>query len=167
MTAGGIVPDPSIPLIFPQLGNLYQTLSPWAEAALRVTAGLALIPHGLRNTFGMFPSTGVRAHNLNELAKQLDVVLQFSNVVHLAGTEQIVGTSMVARVENGPEVVSASLSTRDLTVCCNEEPIPPDRPLCLFKCADKGSAQVGDVVTFTLRYSNVGGRPIRSCSVKR
>jgi putative oxidoreductase len=26
----------------------------------------------LRNTFGLFPSTGVRAHNLTELAKQLD-----------------------------------------------------------------------------------------------
>ncbi len=86
-------------------------------------------------------------------------------MINLAGTEQIVGTSMVARVENGPEIVSATLSTRNLTVCCNEEPIPPDRPLCLFKCADKGSAQVGDVVTFTLRYSNVGGRPITDVAV--
>ena len=33
---------------------------------------LALVPHGLRNTFGMFPNTGVRAHNLTELAAQLD-----------------------------------------------------------------------------------------------
>jgi putative oxidoreductase len=64
--------DPLTPLIFPQLGNLYETLFPWAEAALRAVVGLALVPHGLRNTFGMFPSTGVRAHNLTELAKQLD-----------------------------------------------------------------------------------------------
>jgi len=66
------MPDPSTPLFFPQLGNLYQILSPWSEAALRAVVGLALVPHGLRNTFGMFPSTGVRAHNLTELAKQLD-----------------------------------------------------------------------------------------------
>jgi putative oxidoreductase len=59
-------------LIFPQLGPLYQALSPWAEALLRAVVGLALVPHGLRNTFGLFPSTGVRAHNLTELAKQLD-----------------------------------------------------------------------------------------------
>jgi putative oxidoreductase len=34
--------------------------------------GLALVPHGLRNTFGLWPSTGVRSHNLAELAQQLD-----------------------------------------------------------------------------------------------
>src|SRR5437667_6198965 len=63
--------DPT-PLLFPSLGSLYQMLAPWAEAGLRVTVGLALVPHGLRNTFGMFATTGVRAHNLAELAGQLD-----------------------------------------------------------------------------------------------
>jgi putative oxidoreductase len=60
------------PLFFPALGSIYQTLAPWTEAALRVVVGLALVPHGLRNTFGLFPSTGVRSHNLTELAQQLD-----------------------------------------------------------------------------------------------
>jgi putative oxidoreductase len=60
------------PLIFPALGNFYQTLAPWAEALLRVAVGLALVPHGLRNTFGFFPTTGVRSRNLAELAAQLD-----------------------------------------------------------------------------------------------
>ena len=60
------------PLLFPQLGQLYHALAPWAEALLRVVVGLALVPHGLRNTFGMWPSTGVRSHNLTELAQQLD-----------------------------------------------------------------------------------------------
>ena len=60
------------PLIIPQLGHLYHALAPWAEALLRVVVGLALVPHGLRNTFGMWPSTGVRSHNLTELAQQLD-----------------------------------------------------------------------------------------------
>jgi putative oxidoreductase len=64
--------DTSTSLIFPQLGHIYQALAPWAEALLRVGVGLALVPHGLRNTFGMFPNTGVRANNLSELAKQLD-----------------------------------------------------------------------------------------------
>ena len=48
--------DQSTPLIFPALGTLYQTLAPWAEALLRAVVGLAL----------------VRAHNLTELAQQLD-----------------------------------------------------------------------------------------------
>jgi len=60
------------PLIIPQLGHLYLSLGPWAEALLRVVVGLALVPHGLRNTFGLWPSTGVRSHNLTELAHQLD-----------------------------------------------------------------------------------------------
>lgn len=60
------------PLFFPALGGLYHSLAPWTEALLRAFVGLALVPHGLRNTFGMWPSTGVRSHNLTELAQQLD-----------------------------------------------------------------------------------------------
>jgi putative oxidoreductase len=45
---------------------------PFADALLRVAVGLALVPHGLRNTFGFFPNTGVRVFNLTDLAKQLD-----------------------------------------------------------------------------------------------
>jgi len=54
------------------LSSLYQSLAPFADALLRVAVGLALVPHGLRNTFGFFPNTGVRAHNITELAQQLD-----------------------------------------------------------------------------------------------
>src|SRR5262249_16017356 len=68
----GAMLDPSASPIFPSLGPLYQALAPWAEALLRVACGLALIPHALRNTFGFFPKTGVRSHNLTELAAQLD-----------------------------------------------------------------------------------------------
>src|SRR5262249_45282332 len=63
---------PETQLIIPQLGHVYQAVSPYAEALLRVVVGLALLPHGLRTTFGMFASTGVLAHNLKELAQQLD-----------------------------------------------------------------------------------------------
>jgi putative oxidoreductase len=54
------------------LSAIDQTLLPFADALLRAAVGLALVPHGLRNTFGFFPNTGVRAHNLTDLAKQLD-----------------------------------------------------------------------------------------------
>jgi putative oxidoreductase len=54
------------------LQTLLQTLSPFAYALLRAAVGLALVPHGLRNTFGFFPDTGVRALNLKALAAQLD-----------------------------------------------------------------------------------------------
>jgi putative oxidoreductase len=54
------------------VSGLAQLLSPWAEALLRAAVGLALVPHGLRNTFGLFRNTGQPAHNLAMLAEQLD-----------------------------------------------------------------------------------------------
>jgi len=56
----------------PALGALYQTLAPLTEALLRIVVGLALVPHGLRNTFGCFPSTGQPLRNLRMLADYLD-----------------------------------------------------------------------------------------------
>jgi putative oxidoreductase len=64
--------DPSTPLFFPALGGIYHSFAPWTEALLRLSVGLALVPHGLRNTFGLFPTTGVRSHSIAELAAQLD-----------------------------------------------------------------------------------------------
>ena len=46
--------------------------APFADALLRVAVGLALVPHGLRNTFGFFPNTGAQALDLAVLAKYLD-----------------------------------------------------------------------------------------------
>jgi uncharacterized repeat protein (TIGR01451 family) len=99
------------------------------------------------------------------LVKQIQLARELSVMEHLAGTENVIRTSIVARVKGGPEVVTAMVTTRDLTVCCHEAPCPPDKPLALTKCADRGSAQVGDVVTFSLRYSNQGGRPMTDVAV--
>src|SRR5215211_7530531 len=60
------------PLVFPQLGPIYQALLPWAEALLRAVVGVTLVPHGLRSTFGMFPLTGAHSHNLTEFANELN-----------------------------------------------------------------------------------------------
>lgn len=62
----------STPYISVELGALYELLAPWAEAALRATVGLAMVPHALRNTFGLFADTGAPSHNLTQLAAQLD-----------------------------------------------------------------------------------------------
>jgi uncharacterized repeat protein (TIGR01451 family) len=96
-----------------------------------------------------------------ELAKEL------SELVKVGGVEQVVTTAAVARVEGGPEVVSGELETRDLTVACNEapQPLPPDKPLALYKWADRQAAQAGDIVTFNLKYSNRGGRPLVDVAV--
>jgi putative oxidoreductase len=64
--------DDATPLIFPQLGPIYQALFPWAEMLLRAAVGLTLVPHGLRSAFGMFPSTGGQSHNMTEFVDELE-----------------------------------------------------------------------------------------------
>jgi putative oxidoreductase len=65
------MPDPT-PLIAPGLATAYSALAPLAEALLRVVVGFALVPHGLRMTFGWFAGTGLKVDSLKALAKQLD-----------------------------------------------------------------------------------------------
>ena len=52
------------PLLWPQLGPLYQAATPIAETLIRVVVSLALVPHALRFTFGLFPNSGTRALSL-------------------------------------------------------------------------------------------------------
>jgi uncharacterized repeat protein (TIGR01451 family) len=100
------------------------------------------------------------------LLKGTKLVADLSAVKGPAAMDSSVGTAVIARVKGGPQVVEGVLTLRDLTVCCCEPcPIPPDKPLALIKCADKGCAQVGDVITFSLKYTNVGGRPLTDVAV--
>jgi uncharacterized repeat protein (TIGR01451 family) len=100
------------------------------------------------------------------LQRQVELAATLDQPVGVGVLEQRTGTAAVARVEGGTEVVSSTLETRDFTICCNEPcPVPPDRPLLLIKCADRDAAKPGDVVTFILRYSNHGGRPLTDVAV--
>src|SRR5579871_2596430 len=65
------MPDPT-PLIAPGLASAYGALAPVAEALLRAVVGFALVPHGLRMTFGCFAGTGLKVDSLKALAAQLD-----------------------------------------------------------------------------------------------
>lgn len=98
------------------------------------------------------------------LLKQLEWALELSRVEGVKEYDQTAGTAVAARVQGGPEVLKATVVTRDFTVCCGE-PSVPEGPLVLFKCADRPAAKVGDVVTFTLRYANHGGRPLTDVAV--
>jgi uncharacterized repeat protein (TIGR01451 family) len=82
----------------------------------------------------------------------------------VAKVEQLEGTAVVGRVEGLKQLTSA-VATLDLTMCCCECPRVPDAPLTLCKWADAQCAQIGDVVTFYLKYSNHGGRAITDVAV--
>lgn len=58
--------------MFSHLGGFYQVVDPLAEALLRVCVGLALVPHGLRMTFGFFSNTGQPLQDIGVLADYLD-----------------------------------------------------------------------------------------------
>ena len=52
--------------------DILAALGPVTEALLRIAVGAALIPHGLRMTFGFFPNTGQPLRNTRMLADYLD-----------------------------------------------------------------------------------------------
>jgi uncharacterized repeat protein (TIGR01451 family) len=100
------------------------------------------------------------------LKRQIKAALALSGAERVSGFENFSGTAVVGRVIGGPEVVRATAETHDLTtVCCKEPPTAPEKPLVLIKWADRECAQVGDVVTFFLRYSNQGCKPITDVAV--
>jgi uncharacterized repeat protein (TIGR01451 family) len=99
------------------------------------------------------------------LVKQMELARELSGRESVQGSASVTATNVVGRIEAGARMVEAVAETRDLTVCCNEVPCPPDKPLVLIKCADRQAAQVGDVVTFVLKYSNHGGQPIADVAV--
>ena len=45
----------------PAFGAIYDTLSPFAEPLVRITAGLMLAPHGAQKLFGWFGGYGIEA----------------------------------------------------------------------------------------------------------
>ncbi len=99
------------------------------------------------------------------LAKQMEFALDVISQKRPSGVEQVAGPAVVGRVEGGPIVIKAIAEIRDYTCICNEEARLPDKPLTLCKWADRQSAQPGDIVTFTLRYTNQGGRPMTDIAV--
>lgn len=99
------------------------------------------------------------------LARQLEVAHKLGDHAGTLGVGQVEnGPAVVGRVE-GLHVTSGALATRDLTIACNELPQVPEKPLVLFKWVDKQAAQIGDIVTFHLKYSNHGGKPITDVAV--
>jgi putative oxidoreductase len=66
------MPEQATTLIVPGLAGFYAVFAPIAEALLRVVVGLALVPHGLRMTFGLFAGGGFKVTSMRMLAKQLD-----------------------------------------------------------------------------------------------
>lgn len=72
------------------------------------------------------------------------------------------GTVAYAQVE-GLELYANIYGPRGVTSTCKtpEEVEVPEAPLLLIKWPDRYGATLGDVITFTLKYTNRGARPMR------
>jgi uncharacterized repeat protein (TIGR01451 family) len=76
----------------------------------------------------------------------------------LAGLERIEGLAATASVEGlrfMATVIEAASATQVSNAC------RPDQPLVITKYADPKAPNVGDVVTFVIKYENYGAKPIR------
>lgn len=125
-----------------------------------------LAPAGYEASVGPAGSANVVAQELLR-AKQGGVELrQSEQLVAVRGRERASG--MAAPVGTVP--VSQILGHAVVMGVVHEETVvgalekkicpPPERPLVLCKTVDKQGVQIGDAVTFSLKFTNSGGQPI-------
>jgi uncharacterized repeat protein (TIGR01451 family) len=111
----------------------------------------------------------LRGHELmaarygERVAQQEEQTLLLAGRQRPSGIENVVRAEVTGRLE-GPGVVVSAQETGSVTGAL-EPPPPPEKPLVLCKSADRQAAQVGDIITFTLRYTNSGGQPITDVAV--
>jgi uncharacterized repeat protein (TIGR01451 family) len=88
-----------------------------------------------------------------------------ANRMKPSGTQFTVGTAITGDV-NGLQVSSVLLATNTLDGSCPPPTSPaPERPLRIIKWPDKKGCNVGELVMFSLRYTNHGSQPITNLVV--
>jgi uncharacterized repeat protein (TIGR01451 family) len=66
---------------------------------------------------------------------------------------------------NELKTITTLQEVRDFMACCNDKIEVPAKPLQLCKWAEQKEYHIGDIVTFHLKYSNLGGKPITDVAV--
>jgi uncharacterized repeat protein (TIGR01451 family) len=92
--------------------------------------------------------------------RQIEELVAVKDSQRASENEGVQGTFSVAQFEG---LVVGIGHMKDISVVGIYPPArqpQPDRPLVLCKLADRQTARVGDVITFTLKYTNQGGHPI-------
>jgi uncharacterized repeat protein (TIGR01451 family) len=86
--------------------------------------------------------------------------------MRLSGTFNTLGTSVTGRVQ-GLQIKSTLRSTEsmDAVAAGPKQLEPEDGPLLIIKWPDKTCVNVGEIVTFYLKYSNTGAQPITNVVV--
>src|SRR5262249_21375429 len=77
---------------------------------------------------------------------------------------ETIGTAIIGRVA-GVVVIGNVYAVKSMEAACQLGPEVPEGPLIIIKWPDRYCALIGDIVTFTLKYTNTGGRPITNVIV--
>jgi uncharacterized repeat protein (TIGR01451 family) len=100
------------------------------------------------------------------ITARMDLARELSRRATTESTGSIQSGAQVVGQVRGVNVYANVQEVHEFTAACNKPPVVAlDRPLILQKCTDVTAAKVGDVVTFYLKYSNVGGQPISDIAV--
>jgi uncharacterized repeat protein (TIGR01451 family) len=102
----------------------------------------------------------VRSRERSDVAQQNEQLHALASRARPSGSEIFVGTKDYAQFQGGAAVFGFIEGQAVIGAIIKPPEERPDLPLVLCKSADRNSAQVGDVITFTLKYSNVGGKLI-------
>jgi uncharacterized repeat protein (TIGR01451 family) len=99
-----------------------------------------------------------------ELRKQIEVAYKLSARENVRDAVGVEGPAVVGR-SSGLDLRASLQEVRDFMACCNDKIDVPEKPLQLCKWAEQKEYRIGDVVTFHLKYSNLGGKPITDVAV--
>jgi len=80
-------------------------------------------------------------------------------------TQELITLAITEHVRGNVELVGRMAGQTIVGTLIKQAPPPPERPLVLQKWADRQSGQIGDLVTFYLRFSNRGGQPITDVAI--
>jgi uncharacterized repeat protein (TIGR01451 family) len=99
------------------------------------------------------------------LVRQVQLAVELSRLDAVQGVVGTQGTQVIGIATGLGQVIGTLETCEVVYLCVQDRPELPAKPLQLLKWVSTHTAQIGDVVTFYIKYSNVGGRPIRDIAV--
>jgi len=120
----------------------------------------------VNNTIGQQATNGANGQVALQQQGQLQRTDGVNTLLRLSSLFHMSGTSVTGRVQ-GVEIKTITRYTESVGAICLGPMTPEaaDGPLHIIKWPDKECVNVGDIVTFYLKYSNTGGQPITNVVV--
>jgi uncharacterized repeat protein (TIGR01451 family) len=149
-----VTPSNPVCIFAPRFGFIRAEIAPagYSGVATPVGAGGVVVQAGLESRWPPL------------LTRQTEVMWAATGTVRPSGIQATEGVHFVNEYEGLALAVGRMNGASVVGICKKPEEQPP-RPLFLCKSADKQTAQVGDIISFQLRYTNRGGQPITDVAV--